>query len=129
MFNFEKLEVWRKSLEFAGLVYGLTRAFPDERFELTTQLRRTSVSVSSNIAEGCSRSSKIDCSRLVELAAGRLFEVISQTHTAVEQGYLDEQEFRSVHTSAEELGRTLSGLRSYLLKASDGNLSTLNSQL
>lgn len=120
MFNFEKLEIWRKSLEFAHLVYSFTRAFPDERFELSNQLRRASISVSSNLAEGCSRSSKIDCSRFVKLAAGRLFEVISQTHTAVGQGCLDEQEFRSVHTSAEELSRMLSGLRSYLLKASDG---------
>jgi len=53
MFNFEKLEVWRKSIEFADLVYKLTRPFPvEERFGLTNQMRRASVAVSSNIAEG-----------------------------------------------------------------------------
>jgi four helix bundle protein len=118
MFNFEKLEVWRKSLEFADLVYRLTRTFPDEeRFGLTNQMRRASVSVSSNIAEGSSRSSKTDYSRFVELAAGSLFEVISQSHIALRQAYLSEADFSLMHTSAEELSRMLSGLKSYLVKS------------
>ena len=121
MFNFEKLEVWRKSIDFADLVYQLTRSFPaEERFGLTNQMRRASVAVSSNIAEGSSRSSKADYSRFVELAAGSLFEVISQAHVASRQAYLDEQGFRSMHASAEELSRMLSGLKSYLAKASGG---------
>jgi four helix bundle protein len=117
MFNFEKLEVWRKSVDFADLVYRLTWAFPDEeRFGLTNQMRRASVSVSSNIAEGSSRSSKTDYSRFIELAAGSLFEVISQSHIALRQTYLSETEFGSLHASAEELSRMLSGLKSYLGK-------------
>jgi four helix bundle protein len=117
MLNFEKLEVWRKSTEFADLVYGLTRSFPiEERFGLRSQMRRASVAISSNIAEGSSRSSKIDYSRFVELAAGSLFEVISQAHIAMRQGYLKEESFQSFHASAEELSRMLSGLKSYLTK-------------
>jgi four helix bundle protein len=117
MFNFEKLEVWRKSLEFADLVYMLTRTFPEEeRFGLTNQMRRASVSVSSNIAEGSSRSSKTDHARFVELAAGSLFEVISQSHVAVRQRYLSKGDFGSIHASAEELSRMLSGLKSYLTR-------------
>ena len=89
MFNFEKLEVWRKSIEFADLVYNLTQSFPvEERFGLTNQMRRASVGVSSNIAEGSSRSSRTDYARFVELAAGSLFEVISQAHVAARQGIL-----------------------------------------
>ena len=50
MFNFEKLEVWQKGIEFADLVYSLTRSFPaEERFGLTNQMRRAAVSVSSNV--------------------------------------------------------------------------------
>ena len=72
MFNFEKLEVWRKSLDFADLVYRLTRTFPDEeRFGLTNQMRRASVSVSSNIAEGSSRSSR-DGLRALHRTGGRI---------------------------------------------------------
>jgi len=61
MFNFEKLEVWKKSIALASSVYGLTKVFPaDERFGLSSQMRRAAVSISSNVAEGCSRSSKTD---------------------------------------------------------------------
>jgi hypothetical protein len=53
MFNFEKLEVWQKSIALADVIYSQTRNFPaDERFGLTNQMRRSVVSVSSNIAEG-----------------------------------------------------------------------------
>ena len=53
MFNFEKLDVWQEAIQFADLVYQLTRGFPpDERFGLTNQMRRAAVSISSNIAEG-----------------------------------------------------------------------------
>ena len=117
MLNFEKLEVWRKSIEFADLVYELTRPFPvDERFGLTNQKRRASVAVSSNNADGGSRSSKTDYSRFIELATGSLFEVISQGHVAARQGYLNGESFRSMHATVEELSRMLSGLRSYLTK-------------
>jgi 23S rRNA-intervening sequence protein len=51
MFGFERLEVWQKAVEYAGTIYDVTRAFPEEeRFGLTSQLRRSSVSISSNIA-------------------------------------------------------------------------------
>jgi four helix bundle protein len=63
MFRFEKLDVWLRAIEFADLVYLLTRQFPiDERFGLTSQMRRASVSVSSNIAEGSGRISDRDFS-------------------------------------------------------------------
>jgi four helix bundle protein len=53
MFNFEKLEVWQKAIALADVIYSDTRNFPaDERFGLTNQMRRSVVSVSSNIAEG-----------------------------------------------------------------------------
>lgn len=56
MFNFEKLTVWRKSIDFADFVYNETRSFPAEgRFGLIGQLRRAAVSISSNIAEGATR--------------------------------------------------------------------------
>jgi four helix bundle protein len=74
MFNFEKLGVWHRAIELADLVYCLTRTFPaDERFGLTNQMRRASVSISSNLAEGCSRASKHDFSRFIEIATGSLF--------------------------------------------------------
>ncbi len=56
MFSFEKLEVWRKALDFAESIYQLTAKFPpDEKFGLVSQLRRTAFSISANVAEGNSR--------------------------------------------------------------------------
>ena len=79
MFNFEKLDVWQEAIQFADLVHELTGNFLDEeRFGLTNQMRRAAVSVSSNIAEGSSRVSRIDFARFVEIATGSLFEVVSQ---------------------------------------------------
>jgi len=122
MFNFEKLDVWQKAIDFADLIYNRTRGFPpDERFGLTNQLRRAAVSISSNIAEGSSRSSKGDFARFVEIATGSVFEVVSQAFIAQRQRLLNENEFRQIYTDAEELSRMLSGLRKSLL-------STLNSQ-
>ena len=69
MFRFEKLDVWQKAVNFANDVYEVTRTFPsEERFGLTSQIRRASVSISSNIAEGSGRSSNKDFARFVEIA-------------------------------------------------------------
>jgi len=107
MFNFEKLEVWQKAIDF-----GETRRFPsDERFGLTNQLRRAATSVSSNIAEGSSRSSKNEFARFIEIAAGSLFEVVSQSCIARRQQFLNEASFRIIYAADEEQSGMLSGLR------------------
>jgi len=123
MFNFEKLDVWQKAIEFADFIYSETRRFPnEERFGLTNQMRRAAVSISSNIAEGSSRMSQIDFARFIEIGTGSVFEVVSQAFIAKKQSVLTEETFHFLYESAEELSRMLSGLRQSLL-------STLNSQL
>ncbi len=115
MFNFEKLEIWHEAISFADLVYKLTRRFPDEeRFGLTNQMRRAAVSISSNIAEGCSRSSQVDYARFVEIATGSLFEVVSQATIGCNQGFLNEADYQQLYQSAETQSRMLSGLRKSL---------------
>jgi four helix bundle protein len=112
VFNFKKLETWRKAIAFAGLVYDVTRAFPDaERFGLTSQMRRAAVSISSNIAEGAARHSRDDFARFREIASGSLFETVSQSFISRNQGYLSETGFQRLYSAAEEQGRMLSGLR------------------
>jgi four helix bundle protein len=119
MFNFEKLDVWQKAIDIADLMCSNTQAFPaEEWFSLTNQLRRAAVSISSNIAEGSSRSSKNDFARFAEIAAGSVFEALSQALIARRQSFLREDQFRKIYTDVEEL----SALRKSLL-------STLNSQL
>ena len=112
MFNFEKLEVWQKAIQFADVVYRLTKAFPDdERFGLTSQMRRAAVSISSNIAEGTSRHSRDDYARFLEIASGSLFEVVLQSFISRNLGLLNEHDFRALYSAAEEQSRMLSGLR------------------
>ena len=117
MFNFEKLIVWERGIDLANIVYSVTRSFPDaERFGLTSQMRRAAVSISSNIAEGSSRASKVDFARFVEIAAGSVFELVSQAVVSKKQGFVREEEFQSIYEAAEEQSRMLSGLRRSLLE-------------
>ena len=115
MFNFEKLDVWQRAIGFADLVYNHTRHFPaDERFGLTNQVRRAAVSISSNIVEGTPRMSQTDFGRFIEIATGSVFEVVSQAFIGRRQGFLNEEDFRTLYLAADEIGRMLSGLRKSL---------------
>src|SRR5438094_10151782 len=116
MFNFEKLGVWQKEIAFADFIYSKTRKFPnEERFGLTSQMRRAAVSISSNIAEGSSRFSKTDFARFIEIATGSVFEVVSQSLISRREEILKEADFQRLYAAAEEQGRMLSGLRNSLL--------------
>jgi four helix bundle protein len=127
MFNFEKLDVWQKAIDFADLVYSETQAFPtEERFGLTNQLRRAAISISSNIAERSSRSSKNDLARFAEIAAGSVFEAVSQAFIARRQSFLSVPQFQKIYADAEELSRMLSGLRKALPSTLNHELSVAN---
>ena len=116
MFNFEKLEVWQKSVAFAELVYDVTQSFPpDERFGLTSQIRRAAVSVPSNIAEGSARP-PADFIKFLTYSSGSLFEVITQATIAKNQRFLAAQDCQRLLDSAAEISRMLSGLRTALAK-------------
>ena len=79
MRNFRNLEVWKEAIDLASLVYTLTKKFPkQEQYGLVSQINRCSVSIPSNIAEGCSRSSEKEYSRFLEIAIGSSFEMETQ---------------------------------------------------
>jgi len=115
MFNFEKLDVWHKAIEYADEVYTITRAFPDdERFGLTSRMRRAAVSISSNIAEGTSRHSRDEYVHFLEIATGSIYEVVSQAMISKRQGFLSESDYKRLYQAAEVQSRMLSGLRKCL---------------
>ena len=117
MFNFEKLDVWHKAIDFADAVYSVTRTYPgDERFGLTNQMRRAAVSISSNIAEGTSRASKNGFARFLEIATGSVFGIVSQSVISKNQGFLSEENYQRLYTAAEEQSRMLSGLKKSLFQ-------------
>jgi four helix bundle protein len=114
MFNFERLDVWQKAVAFAALVYRSTREFPaDEKFGLTNQIRRAATSISSNIAEGAARSGP-DFAKFLTYATGSLYEVVTQSTIAKNEGFLDGSSFQELYANAEEIARMLSGLRKSL---------------
>lgn len=116
MFRFEKLDVWQRAIDHAGVIYALTRDFPgDERFGLTNQMRRAAVSVSSNIAEGSGRVSDVDFARFLEIAYASLMEVVSQATIAHRQKLLSKDAYDQIYSESDELARMLSGLRVKLL--------------
>lgn len=118
VFNFEKLAVWQKAMDLNDRVYQLTAGFPgEERFGLTNQIRRSAVSIISNIAEGASRSSVGDYARFVEIASGSLFELVAQLTVALRQNFLAQDNYNSLCSDCEEISKMLSGLRKSLLKS------------
>ena len=116
MFGFEKPEVWQRAIDFADLVYSVTRGFPpDERFALTNQMQCAAVSVSSNIAEGSARISRKDFARFIEIATGSLHEVISQSFIGRNRRFLSQEDFARLYRAADGQSRMPSGLRRSLL--------------
>ncbi len=121
-FRFQKLAVWQKAIDFADQIYKLPAQFPsDERFGLTSQMRRAAVSISSNIAEGSGRSSDIEFNRFVEIAYGSLMEVVSQAVLANRRKMLIDEDLSKILTDGEELARMMSGLKASLLKPPSGS--------
>ena len=93
MRNFREYEVWKNGISFTAGVYILTKDLPDsEKFGLISQIRRASVSIPSNIAEGCSRTSEKDFARFIEIALGSAFETETLLIICKEVGYLDQQQ-------------------------------------
>ena len=112
IFNYRKLIVYQKSKELVKRTYYLSEQFPTkENMALCNQLRRASVSITSNIAEGVNRFSIKDKKHFVEIAYGSLMEISSQFEIAEELKYISTDERVSIDVLVEEIARLLSGLR------------------
>lgn len=115
-FKFEKLIVWQKAIEYANSIYEVTDKFPSrEIYGITSQVRRAALSVSSNIAEGNSRSSKVEYARFVEIAYGSLMETVSQIHLSHRRQLCNQEQLHQLNEEAVVIARMLSGLRNTLL--------------
>ena len=111
VFGYRKLIAYQKGKEVVKRTYQLLKKFPaEERYAMCDQLRRASVSISSNIAEGINRFSVKDKAHFVEMAYGLLMEVSSQFEIAEELGYISSGDRLSMDMLIEEEARLLSGL-------------------
>ena len=109
--NFTDLETWKQGHAFLLVVYKITKSFPaDEQFELTSQLRRAVVSVTSNIAEGFSRTSYGDKAHFFTIAHGSLTEVQNQLLVARDVGYISQKGFEIIAEQSIAVHKLLNGL-------------------
>lgn len=115
MQSYRELIVWQKSMQLVKLVYVLTEQFPkEEQFGLTSQLRRASVSVPSNIAEGYVRRARKDYARFIAIARGSAAEVETQFEIAKMLGYSDEVLIEEALALVDEVMRMLTALHGKL---------------
>ena len=111
-FSFEKLDVWQLSRKLTKTVYKKSSEFPEEeKYGLTSQIRRAIISISSNIAEGTSRQSGIEQARYTEIAYGSLLEVLSQLILASDLEYISNERVNLQRPAIEELVNKLYKLR------------------
>jgi four helix bundle protein len=111
MQDFHKLVVWQKAHAWVLHVYKLTKRFPDdERFGLTSQLRRAATSIPANLAEACGRGGKLEFSRFVLIAMGSAAEAEYHVLLAKDLGYLRSQDYDAVGPAIQEVKRMLASL-------------------
>jgi four helix bundle protein len=114
VFSFEKLEVWLEAKEFSKMIYEITSNFPDtEKFGLTSQLRRASISIASNIAEGSARKSYKDKAHFTTMAFGSAVEVLNQLIISFELNFVSEVNYLKLREKLESITNKLNALRNY----------------
>ncbi|MEO1254890.1 MAG: four helix bundle protein [Bacteroidota bacterium] len=113
MHKYQELEVWKRSMDLSESIYLLSDNFPsDEKFGLTSQIRRAAISVPSNIAEGAGRNSNGEFRQFIGISMGSLFELETQLLLAFRFRYLNEvdKELKSI----DSLRKMLFGLQKSL---------------
>ena len=116
-FNFEKLDVYEKSIDFVNQVYLATKNYPkEEMFGLTNQFRRAAVSISLNIAEGSAKTKK-DFNRFVDMARGSVFECVAILQISERLSYISQLQFDELRDKLVEISKMLSGLKRSLAPA------------
>ncbi|MBP6181544.1 four helix bundle protein [Flavobacterium sp.] len=115
MRNFRDLEVWKFSIILVKKIYLITGKFPnEEKFGLVSQINRCSVSIPSNIAEGCSRSSQKDFSRFLQISLGSSFELETQIEIAKEVGFIDENLYSEIIFELNTIQKRIQSLKKYV---------------
>jgi four helix bundle protein len=113
IYSFEKLEVWQLARQFRKEVYIITKSFPsDERFGLTSQLRRAASSIGDNLAEGTGKLTAKDKAKYTTIAFGSAMETLNHLIGSLDLSYLKEEDYRSLREKLEVITRSLTKLYS-----------------
>ena len=107
----KKLDVWKLAIELVLDVYGVIKTFPmEEKYNLTDQLRRSVVSIPSNIAEGAARNTKKEFANFLYIAQGSLSELDTQLEIGFKLGYIRSNDFENLELKMDRIGKMISGL-------------------
>ena len=109
--SYKDLKVWNKAMDLTTMVYDALKTFPPkEEYGLSSQMRRSSVSIPSNIAEGYGRNSTLDYCRFLQIALGSAYELETQVELARRLDYVDNDTANKLATQLTEVGRMLNSL-------------------
>lgn len=120
MNNYKDLIIWQKAVDLSVKVYKLTKDFPKEEiYGLTSQMRRCSVSIASNIAEGSGRNSKKDFAHFLAISYGSTCELETQTIIAQKSGFIENEALTSVQQDIFEIQKMIWALNRSLKLTQD----------
>ncbi len=118
IYSFEKLEVWKEAIQLAVNTYKMTELFPnEEKFGLISQMRRSSVSVSSNIAEGTSRNTNKDKAHFMTIAYSSTLELLNQAIISKELDFISNENYLNIRKDIESITNKINSLRNHFLKS------------
>ena len=110
--NFKNLKVWQKSVDSAVKVYEVTKLFPsEERFGITSQMRRSSVSVPSNIAEFTVKNTSKSFANALDISLGESFELETQAMIANRVGIINDDNFNNLNIDIAEIQKMIIGFK------------------
>ncbi|MEM7548415.1 MAG: four helix bundle protein [Bacteroidota bacterium] len=110
MHNFRELNIWKKSMDITKEVYSVSADFPsEEKYALTSQIRRSAISIPSNIAEGCGRKSDKELSHFLSISLGSCFELETQIELASMLNFIDQSHKQALVNELTEIQKMISG--------------------
>lgn len=123
MHKYRELQFWQRSKSLAINIYRTTEKFPNsEKFGLTMQIRRSAVSIPSNIAEGSGRRSNKEFCRFLNISMGSLYELETQLEIALEVGFLDVTDYETIQKELNSVAQMMSKFRVKI----EGNVNRTN---
>ncbi|AUP80873.1 four helix bundle protein [Flavivirga eckloniae] len=118
IYSFEKLEVWKEAIQLAVNTYKITDLYPnEEKFGLVSQMRRSSVSVSSNIAEGTVRLANKNKAHFMTIAYSSTLELLNQSIISKEFNFISEESYKNIRLEVESITNKINALKNHFLKA------------
>ncbi len=115
-YSFEKLDVWKEATLLAITIYKTTETYPDnEKFGLISQMRRCSISIASNLAEGVSRLTTKDKAHFMTLSYSSAIELLNQLIISKELNFINQENYNTTRKQIESITNKINSLRNHFL--------------